>query len=558
MRTRNWLAPFLAVLVLASAGGSTALAQARARPVAASSETGGTVTISDETGSTWTCGFNPFNPSVDYLSQGIIYEPLVYIDTLTGQQTPWLASAWAWSNNNTTLTFTIRSGVSWSDGQPLTAADVVYTFELMKQHPGLDLNSVWSTLASVVQQGANQVVMTFTQPSVPYFYFIADDVMIVPQHIWTGIGKPVTNNDSKPVGSGPFLMQSCTPENISYVRNPNYWQPGLPHIAKVEFPAFLSNDTANSYLATDKAQWGGQFISNIKAAYLAKSNSNHYWFPPLTNNEIFINQTVPSLKVLAVRKAMAYAINRSKVAAIGEYGELPASNQTDIVRPTFSSWYDSSLAAKYNYGYHPSKAIQILKAAGYKKNSSGVFVSPGGHPLSFTMINIGDYSDWVASLQIIEQELSQVGIAVKVRNLSSTTYDTLLFDGKYQLAYGAEVPEGPSPYYELRETLYSKNSAPIGQAASSNYERWDSASTDQLLNEYGTTTDLATQHQIVDQLEAVMLSEVPTIPVTESVDFYEWSTAKLTGWPTPSDPYAQPSPYVAPDWEVVLLHLSQK
>jgi peptide/nickel transport system substrate-binding protein len=558
MRTRRWLTPLIAASVVISAFGSTALASTGAHPVSSSSRVGGTVTISDETGSTWTCGFNPFNPSVDYLSQGTIYEPLIYIDTLTGKETPWLASSYAWSNGNTTLTFVIRSGVKWSDGQPLTAADVVYTFELMKLHPALDLNAVWSTLSSVVQQGSNQVVLTFTQPAVPDFYFIADEVMIVPQHIWSGIANPVTYNDTKPVGSGPFLMQTCTAENISYVRNPNYWQPGLPKISKVEFPAFLSNDTANSYLATDKAQWGGQFISNIKAAYLDKSKSNHYWFPPLTNNEIFINQTVPALQVLAVRRAMAYAINRSKVAEIGEYGELPASNQTDIVKPTFSSWYDSSLAAKYDYGYDPNKAIHILEAAGYKKNSSGVFVSPSGKALSFNLINIGGYSDWVASLQIIQKELANVGIAIKVQNLSSTTYDTLLFDGKFQLAYGAEVPEGPSPYYELRQTLYSKDSAPIGQAAASNYERWESPSTDQLINEYGATTSLAAQKQIVDQLEAVMLSEVPTIPVTESVDFYEWSTATLTGWPTPADPYAQPSPYVAPDWEVVLLRLHLK
>ena len=119
----------------------------------------GTLTISNEQGTLWTCSFNPFNPS--NLAQGVtmgqVYEPLAFVNTLeSGKTTPWLATAWAWSNNNKTLTFTIRNGVKWTDGTPMTAADVAFTFNLMKKYPGLDLNSVWSVLSSVTQQGATR------------------------------------------------------------------------------------------------------------------------------------------------------------------------------------------------------------------------------------------------------------------------------------------------------------------------------------------------------------------------------------------------------------------
>ena len=70
---------------------------------------------------------------------------------------------------------------------------------------------------------------------------------------------------------------------------------------------------------------------------------------------------------------MAYAIDRPRSSQIGEYGYEPPANQTGIVTPTFSSWYDTSAGGQYNYSYNPAKAEQILKAAGFKKGSDGVF-----------------------------------------------------------------------------------------------------------------------------------------------------------------------------------------
>ncbi|MFI5101079.1 MAG: ABC transporter substrate-binding protein, partial [Actinomycetes bacterium] len=104
-----------------------------------SGKIGGVVTISNESGGLWTCGFNPFNPSDTTLSLGVVYEPLVFVNALkSGATTPWLASKFEWAPDSKSVTFTIRDGVKWTDGQPMTADDVVYTFQLMKQHTALD------------------------------------------------------------------------------------------------------------------------------------------------------------------------------------------------------------------------------------------------------------------------------------------------------------------------------------------------------------------------------------------------------------------------------------
>ena len=78
---------------------------------------------------------------------------------------------------------------------------------------------------------------------------------------------------------------------------------------------------------------------------------------------------------------------------------------------------------------------------------------------------------------------------------------------------------------------------------------------DKLIDSYGSTTDPAQQHAIVSKLEQVMLSEVPLIPVTEAVDWFQYDTSKFSGWVTQQDPYAQPAPYSVPDWGIQLLHL---
>jgi peptide/nickel transport system substrate-binding protein len=556
------LTPLLLALVTGGSGVARLGASstpAMAAPLKTSSHVpmGGTIVISNATGTLWTDSYTPFSVAVNYTSLGIIYEPLVYVNLLTSKTIPWLATAYQWSNGNKQLTFTIRQGVKWSDGQPFSAADVVFTFQLMKKYPALDLQAVWSVLKSVQQQG-NKVVFTFKQPAVPFFYYIADQDGIVSQHIWSKVKNPVTYADSNPIGTGPFIVQSTSPQTITYIRNPNYWQPGKPYVDKILYPAFTSNPPANLYLANGSANWGYQFIPNIQSYYIAKNPTNfHYWFPPIGNVDIYINQKVSPLSNVAVRQALAYGIDRQRVSTIGEYGYEPPANQTGVLTPNFAGWLDTKLAAQYNYTYNPQKAIAILTKAGYKKNGSGIFQSPAGKPLSFSIINNAGYTDWVASVQVIQSELQQIGIQLNPENLSQTDYQNRLNNGQFDLAY-ANPSYGPSPYYDFHGTLYSANSAPIGQAATSNYERWISPQTDKLLDQFAATSDSATQHQLIDQIEGIMLSQVPVIPVVEQVSWYEWDTQQFTGWPTPQNPYANPSPADFPDWEVVLLTVHLK
>ena len=309
------------LVLSACSGGSTSSTSSSAEDTTGptgvptgSHKKGGQVTIVNVAGQTWSCQFNPFNPAVYLQSQGFVYEPLVFVNILNNQaETPLLASSYTWSPDGKSIEFTIRDGVKWSDGKPMTAKDVEFTFNLLKKSPALDSYALWTGagLQSVTAAG-NKVTMQFAAPAKVYFFNFANQVPIVPEHIWStgdAAAQPETWADEKPVGTGPFTVNSCNPNNIEYTANPTYWQPGKPFIQKVEYPAYLDNGPANLDLATGKGQWGSQFIPNIKAFYLDKSPDNHSWSPPVTNVTLYPNldPSHAATSKLEVRQAIAMA-----------------------------------------------------------------------------------------------------------------------------------------------------------------------------------------------------------------------------------------------------------
>jgi peptide/nickel transport system substrate-binding protein len=114
---------------------------------------------------------------------------------------------------------------------------------------------------------------------------------------------------------------------------------------------------------------------------------------------------------------------------------------------------------------------------------------------------------------------------------------------------------GPGPYYEFRQILHSANSAPLGQNAASNFGRYENPAVDKALNGFARA-DEATQHKLLDVVQEAMLRDVPVIPTTESVNWYEYDTGSFTGWPTKKNPYTLPAPWQIPDNEQVVLHLA--
>lgn len=570
-RTLLLVVLILGVMVLAvglAACGSKPTTQTTQTQGAQGGKQGGTLYVMGDYGLPWPSNFNPLQYTVFTPTYwGLIYEPLWIMNSFSQpggpkvpSQYPWLATSYKWSNDNRTLTFTIRKGVKWSDGQPFTAADVVFTFNYIKKYPACDVGNAWASLDGVRQDGPDTVTFSVKPGSIPGFQAIACNTYIIPEHIWDKISNPVKYVCRKPVGTGPFLLVSSSPQVLVYKRNPNYWQQGKPYLDKIVMPDYTSNNTCNADLSNVNSQTqnaaGEQFIPNIEQYYISKDAAHrHYWFPSVNNWSLFPNLTQnPFLKNPLVRQAISYAINRSEVSQKAEFGYAAPASQTGVLT-RYTSWYDKQADAQYGYyHYDPSKAESLLEQAGFTKGSDGYFHAANGQQLKLSIICASAFSDSVSACQIMAENLQAVGINASEDPLAMNTFYSRSAAGQFDLAW-QQVGYGYVPYYELDYMLGSKYALPIGQPATANYERWKDAETDKLLTDYANTTDSTVQHKAVDGLQEIMLKDVPVIPILQGVVWAEWSDTNIVGWPTQANPYCNPGLYIAPDLGVELTQL---
>lgn len=489
--------------------------------------------------------FNPFQgQSANPGTNGFIYQPLYYFNLVGSQSYPLLAKSYAWSNNDLTLTVNLRQNAKWTDGTPFTAKDVVFTFNLLKQYPAADTNGVWQQLSSVQANGDYQVVFQFKKVNVPFATYVLE-TDIVPEHIWSTLGDPTKVSLTNWVGIGPYTLTNFTPQGYTFKANSNYYL-GKPSVNEIQIPAYNGNDSADLALSKGQVDWGGVMIPSVQQVYASHAN-NHYWYPPSNVIMLYTDLKDPLLSQLPVRQAMSMGIDRNVIATKGEYGYTQPASTTGLILPNNQSWLDPNLSSSQTtFQYNPQGAQKILENAGYKKNSSGIFVSPSGQPLNFTLQVVSGWSDWDASSALISQQLKAIGINVQVQQEQFGAYMNNLQSHKYQLAM-SWTNAGPTPYFLYQNLLNSKGGW--------NLEQWNNAATDQALNSYSQTTDATAQQQAIYKLENIMINQLPSIPLFYGPYWYEYNDSHFTGWPTATNTYVTPTPYSWPAPAIVVMNL---
>ncbi len=513
------------------------------------------LTFGDQDGSpTFTEDFNPLSPSSNVLEGWwYMYEPLIAIGGLIGNQVPMLATSQKWTNGDKTLVFTLRSGVKWSNGKPFTGQDVVFTFDLLKKFPALDTNGIWKQVTSVTTS-ANTVSFNFKTVNIPFGQFI-DELPIVYPAQFTGV-NPTTFTDTNPIVTGPFVVDQFTPQAYTLKKNPLYWDAAQITVPIIKQYALSSNTTSDLELSQGMFDHSVLFEPGIQQAYVAKNPKYyHYYFPLASPVAIYFNLTMAPFNNATFRQAIAYAINKQQIYTKGEYGYEPPANQSLLPPALWSSWLDKSLAKKYAYNYSPSTALKLLESIGYHKNSSGQLVNSKGQQVTFTLECPTGWTDWIEDMQIIQQELGQIGIKVNTETPSVATDYNDVQTGHFQaaLVYGWQEF---NPYFVYYYILSQATTAPVGKVAgfNSNSERYNNAAVTKLINELGSTANVARQHSLVDQIQAYTFKEVPIVALVSAASWNEYQTNHYVGWPTAQNPYANPSS-TWPNPEIILQHL---
>lgn len=535
---RLWGAGLVAILAGTVVSLSSMGTYAAARPTA-KILSGGTLTYINVSGSLDSDNFNPWSP--DYLGGDIaqVFEPLLYVNAYTGTITPKLATSYHYADQHRAIVFNLRHGVQWSNGKPFTANDVAFTLNMLIKNPGLDLNDLSAMIASVKVNSPDQVTVNLKAANVTDLYYIAGDTPIVPASQWQSVKNPVTFTDPRPVTTGPFLVGTVTRNELVLVRNPHYWDSPQPYISKIVYPDYIGNDTANLAMGEGDFTVAQQYIPEIQRVLLNKNPKNYGdWFPAAGEQVLYLNDAQYPMNLLAFRQALNDVINRAQIARVGEEGYEVAANAVGLpANPLDGKELDASVDATYAPKVSLSKARALLKAAGFHwKNSQ--LISPKGQAVSMTVLATSGYTDQIADGGIMVPELRSLGINAVLKTPSGSTMTADLASGRFQAAFNFPST-GPGAYYEYYPLLDSAFSAPIGQTASSNYERWNNAATNKLLNEYAVAFSSTKRQAILDQLETIVAKDLPVIPITDAPDWEEYNTSQITGFPTAKDPYAE-------------------
>lgn len=470
--------------------------------------------------------YNPYSPT--RLLTEYMYEPLYVYNSYACEPEPWLATEFSWTDPKT-LVFTTRDGVKWSDGEPFTAADVAFSFDLLKQHPALDEHGIWTQGLKSVQAKGNQVTFSFDSDSGPIFQQIAT-TRIVPEHIWSKVKDVEKFTNPDPVVIGPYKVKRFNPQQAELERNPDYWQADK---VKVESLVYRTGSGADALqLASGEIDWGAAFIPDIDKAVVSKDpEHNKYWFAPGGSISIYMNLTEAPFDDLAFRQAITYAIDRDQIAERAQYGYVETASQTALTLPGQKEWLAPDIDNEGKIPYDEGKAEQMLADAGYAKD---------GDPLVINFKVQAGYSDWIQASQVIKENLEALGMKIDVRTQSPDTVKSDVDNGNFDMAFGV-AGGGCNMFENYRGPLASDRSAPIGEPAATNTIRWQDPQTDSLLEELRSTPDVEQQKQAVYQLQHIMMDKVPFVPLWYGANWFEYSTRNAVGWPNADDPYAIPN-----------------
>ena len=510
------------------------------------------VTISQEQQQTWIKNFNPFlsNDVVRWPTVAGIYEPLLIHNAINGETIPWLATAWEFSADSLALTFTIREGVTWSDGTPMTAADVAFTFQRLKDTPELTGSTggaravLDNYIDAIDAPNATQVTFTFSEAYTPGLWDIGEQ-MIAPQHIFESVTDLVTFTNETPVATGPFTeIPVFEAQYWELHKNPNYWQEGKPYIQGMRFPAYPSNDAANLATLNGENDWTANFIPDVEATYVAKDPENfNYWFPSTGEDVmLYVNTTKAPFDDANVRKALSMAIDREQIVEIAMYDYTHPADSTGL-SDAFESWKnpEAVTAGAVNVTRDVAAANALLDAAGLTMDGD-VRKTADGTELVYDINVVSGWSDWVQAVQIIAQNFEEIGIRATVQTYDFAAWIELVQQGEFDISIGWSSG-GPTPFNFYRGSMSSQTENPVGQMSNENWHRFVSPEADAILSEFAKASVPEVQKDLAGQLQVLFVEQFPAIPLFPGPQWGEYNEARFTDFPNAENPYSILSTY---------------
>ena len=423
---------------------------------------------------------------------GNIFEGLLRYNARLEPQ-PGLAESWQVSNDGRIYTFKLVQNARWHDGVPFTAADVLFTADLLKQtHPRARVNL--AMVGSVSAPDDHTVVFTLKEPFGPFLgIFEVGSFPIMPQHIYAALDMRSRFANYPIVGTGPFMLKEWRRGSyIRLVRNPNYHVHGRPYLDEIYWHVLPDAATRSIEFETGRIDiLPGGSVETFDARRLAQlkgvctTTAGWDFFAPLA--WLWLNNRQGPTSKKPFRQAVMYALNRefSRDFVWSGFGRV-------AVGPIASStrFFDASVN---RYSFDPSKAKALLAEAGYRGERVRLLPLP--------------YSEtWLRWAEAVHQNLRDVGINVEMIATDAPGYNQKVADWDFDIAFAYLYQYG-DPALGVSRSYLSSNIAKGSQ--SNNVAGYVNPDVDRLFAEAAVATPDKRRHALYKQVANILVEDVP-------------------------------------------------
>ena len=450
---------------------------------------------------------SPFasNGGPGYNQMSLLYDTLLWKDG-SGELLPWLARSYRSSDDHLTHTFELRDGLAWSDGRPLTAQDVAFTFEYYKKLETLPPPVIIQPPQGIERVTANGrgVEIVLAKPSVTFPEQVAGALPIVPQHVWSGIEDPTEALDKKLlVGSGAYSLESYAGDGdpLLYTARDDYHL-GTPFVKRIEWNA-VEDGFAGMLSGAIDATSGSGLRPDTLAPFARNPAFGMITQQAATTTCLYWNLTKGgALDDPAFRRACALGIDRKDLVTRLAGGSGQPGN------PGFLGPDNPFFTAVPQHDFDPAGANRLLDGAGYAPGPDGLRQAPGGAALSCELLASTEAAPLT---ELLRNALRPIGVELrpKLVTIGPQLFGTKLIGGfdMALLPYPGPSPSGPNGDPDVLRQLFASSSPPslTGASGYAN-ERFDD-----LAEKQRATFDRAERQAMVAEMQKILAEDLPVL-----------------------------------------------
>lgn len=404
-----------------------------------------TYTVADPTGD-WgypsPYGMYPRGPG--YVRMSLIFDTLVWKDRKG--IIPALAESWNYISEENAYIFNLRKDVSWHDGEKFTAADVVFTFNYIREHP-------WSWVDSNIVREAQEtdeyvVRIYLNRTYAPFLMNVAGTLPIIPKHIWEGTENPAQFRAKEALtGTGPYRLADYNKAQGTYLyKSYEEYYLGKPAVDRIKFIKM------NVEIAPTALKRGEVNASSVPPDILDDLEDKGLEIaeePPTWAAKLIINHKKEPLSSKEFRSALAYAIDKGKIVQIVKRGyAIPGS--MGLIPPSNRAWHNPNVR---KYEYDVARAKSIIDDMGYTMDKDGYY-HKNGNRLEFELLAGSVFREEFSRIgELIKSDLEKVGIKINLRGLESKAADARIKNWNFDLAVGGHGGLGGDPVALNRDII---------------------------------------------------------------------------------------------------------